>query len=303
MKAFPSYPRRPHKSGRARITVGRKSIYLKGAFQSKESWDDYLARAARWNAGEDEPVDEAALSTADVVARFLAAQETERTNPDGSRPWNELIQYRHATAPLLALFGDEPAGTFGPRSLKVYQKAAASGSWRAPDSKRRRPGWSRRVVNRHTIRIQTLWAWAESEELLPPGSHAALVTVGGLRKHQHGCRELPERGPAPPADVAAALPFLNPVARDAARLLALTGARPGELCRWTPADIVRGGKVQVSAGSYASLGSCWCAWLRHHKTETEGGAGRSRHAAARADPAGCRGGRAAGAGTAAVHSR
>lgn len=270
---FPAYPKRPHSTGQARIRLGGRDIYL-GEHGSAESWTAY-ARLAQEHAagGGPRPVRGAVLTVADVVARFLAAAREERTNPDGSRPWSELLQFDHATRPLLAVHGQTPATEFGPRALKTVQAAMASGDWQY-GGERRVESWSRRVANHHMRRIKTVWRWAESEELVPAGSSAALATVRGLRQHQHQVRELPKRSPVPPGDLERTLAHLNPVARDAVKLLALTGARPGELCRWTPADVIRGGKVQVSAGSWAELGGCWCVWLAKHKTAREGGSGR-----------------------------
>jgi integrase len=272
---FPTYPERPHRSGHARIFLYGKETWL-GLHGSPESYKRYERLLKEWNDnGGVPPVRLAAggsHTVADVVARFLAHAEAERTNPDGSRPWGELRRYREAVRPLLALYGPDPAADFGPRRLKAVQKAMATGSWwdLAPaqqlPARPRRPGWCRRVVNRQTIRLQTLWRWAESEELVPAGSHAALATVRGLRRHEHGVREKPRVPPAPLDRVRKARRRLNPIARAAVWLLELTGARPGELCRWTPADILQGGRVEVAPGSYAELGTCWCVWLRAHKT-------------------------------------
>lgn len=282
---FPKYPSKAHPNGQARIWLWGRHRYL-GRYGSPQSRRRYRQLLIEWDASHGVPPapgakPEEAMTVAEAVARFLTTAEAERTNPDGSRPWDELHGYKHACRPLLALCADMDVKEFGPKTLKLVQRAMAEGSWveawleLQKIKPKRTPGpWCRRVVNRQTVRLQTLWRWLESEELVPGGASDAIGTVPGLRKHQHGVREKAKVPPAPADRVAAILPYLNPVARDAVELLQLSGARPGELCRWTPADVIRGGKVEVAPGSYAELGACWCVWLRDHKTAEDGDAGR-----------------------------
>lgn len=260
MKRFPRYPARAHATGQARITMAGRTVYL-GLHGSMESWERYRQLMAEWQAmGHAVPAPAMAMAptVADVVVDWIRHAETNRTNPDGSRPWNEIRTYRMAVGPLLDLHGSTLAKDFGPRMLKAVRAAMVGRAW------------CRNVVNRHVGRIQTIFRWAESEELVPGGVYAALATVSGLLPHEGGSRETGKVPPAPPAAVRACRPHLTAVVRAMVWLLQLTGARPGELVRWTPRDVIQGGKVEVAPGSWADIGAAWCVRLARHKTESGG---------------------------------
>src|SRR5262249_22006972 len=110
------------------------------------------------------------------------------------------------------LHGATRAADFGPKALKVVQQAMADGSWLNDEEKARRLkhkqplGWCRNVVNLRLRRIKAFFAWAESEELVPPSTCHALQTVRGLPKHRSGVRQTEKVKPATWELVQAILP-------------------------------------------------------------------------------------------------
>jgi integrase len=98
-----------------------------------------------------------------------------------------------------------------------------------------------------------VFQWAESQELVPPGTHNSLKTVEPLRHGRTIAPELPPVKPVPDEVVDATLPHLPEIVADMVRFQRLTGARPGEVCKLRPADIDRTGDV-------------WTWKPPHHKT-------------------------------------
>jgi len=85
--------------------------------------------------------------------------------------------------------------------------------------------------------VRRVFQWAESQELVPRGTHNSLKTVEPLRQGRTHAPELPPIAPVDDAVVDATLPFLPEVVADMVRLQRLTGARPGEVCKLRPDDI------------------------------------------------------------------
>lgn len=261
-KRFPPYPSKAHPCGQARIRVGHDQVYL-GPFGSPASWERYNQLLREWNErqarGESPlPPRLAPRTLADLAAHFWPHAEERYPRPADSRESRELGNYKDALGLLLNLHRTTRVADFGPRALKGWLRAAAG-------------RWCRRVANRHLARVKTFWRWCESEELVPAGSTHALATVRGLAEGEHGARERPEVPPAPAEAIAAALVELNPVARALVECLLLTGARPGELFRLTPADLNRSGEVELARGYRVRLGAgVWAVQPRLHKTARKG---------------------------------
>ncbi len=166
---------------------------------------------------------------------------------------------------------------FGSKALRRVQAAMATGSW-LTDREREQmqaqghagTGWCRRVVNRMTTRVKTMWHWAVLEELGTEAQEATLYRVRGLAEGEHGVRETADVPPVPEADLATVLPHLSPIPRLLVDALLLTGARPSELLRLTPADLNRSGSVEVMRSYHVPLGAIWCAQPTRHKTAHKG---------------------------------
>lgn len=278
---FPAYPKKPHASKQARIVVGGTTYYL-GVHGSPESWAEYQRLLTHWretgctdSAGKRPSYSKNNSTVGAIACQFMTYAERHYRHPDGT-PKDELNQFRTALRPLLRLHAATPAAAFGPKALRAVQAAMASGSWqgdaeRAESLRRGRTGaWCRRVVNRHTTRIKTVWRWAESEELVPAGSLHGLLTVRGLRPGEHGASDRPEVPPVPEDDLAKVLPCLGRIPRAVLEVLLLTGARPSEILRLTPDGLDRSGSVEVARGIRVPLGAVWAYQPARHKTAWKG---------------------------------
>lgn len=241
-------------SNRDRIRVDGQDIWL-GPHDSAEARARYAAVVAELSLnGGHLPIEAGAATIRTLIARWLEHAEVRYAGKD------ELNQFRHALAPLVRLYGELPVVDFGPKCLKAYQRATATGSWLTPQEKaeRRKIGRPatrcRRVVNRHTVRVKTVFRWLESEQLIPPSTLHALETVAGLAEGEAEAIDYDEVPPVPEADLAATIPVLNPIVRAAVQLQVLTGARPGEVLGLRPADLNRSGSIQVARGITIPLG-------------------------------------------------
>ena len=280
----PSYLKHRGPDGvlRARTVVrwpdGRVKHRSLGRYGSPESHAEHARLVAEWRAAWAEHAEAPALApagpvrtVAELIARFWRHAEQHYRKPDGT-PKGELANYRAALRPLLRLYGHTPSADFGPRALKALRGAMARGDWRTPEDRARceregrPPGWCRRTCNRNLKRIKLLFRWAESEELVPRGTHHALATVPGLAAGEGGVRESDDVPPVPAADLERTLPHCNHVVAALVRLQLLTGARPGELVRLRPCDLQRSGKVELGRGLVLDAGRCWAFRPKQHKT-------------------------------------
>ncbi len=251
---FPSYPKKPHKTGQARVRVNGRDVYL-GVHGSPDSWAEYDLLLGEWRAGrltQRTPVPGQARTVADVGAAYLAHLR------ERCKPAHELEHAGAALKPLARLLGDVPPQDLRARRLEAALREAA-----------RAAGWSRGYANRILSRWKRCFRWADKEELVPAGTYAALAAAEGLG---HG--EAPEHEEVPPAPehlVEAVLPHLDPVVRALVECLRLTGARPDELCRLRPCDIDRSGEVELARGYRVALGAgVWAVQPRRHKTSRKG---------------------------------
>jgi integrase len=119
------------------------------------------------------------------------------------------------------------------------------------------PHFCRRTINAHMARIRQIFKWAAAQELIPAATWHGLQAVAGIRFGRPGARE---KDPVRPVDdkvIEATLPYLTAVVADMVRLQRLTGMRPGEVCRITPAELDTSGQV-------------WLYKPRRHKTAHHG---------------------------------
>jgi integrase len=279
--SFPSYPKRPHKTGQARIRLDGRDRYI-GAWRSPASYAEYERLLAEWRAGQAEARTGPAAAAGtvrtinDLLARWAAHADQHYRNPDGS-PKSERDNFRLSLRPLQRLYGHTLIQDFGPRALKALQRAMVDGSWMTPQDRAtaerlgKGTGWARRVINRSIGRVRTMFRWAESEELVLPATLHALECVAGLQVGQYGVRETADVPPVPEADLAATLPQFGPIVRELVECLLLTGARPSELVKVKPGDINRTGRVEIARGYWVDLGDrCWCVQPAKHKTAHKG---------------------------------
>jgi len=168
-------------------------------------------------------------TVAEIVMRYLEHCDTYYRTPAGERTstYGNALQAARALRP----FDDTLASKFGPRKLGMIRDSEAA---------RGRP---RVGCNAVLKSIRRVFQWAESQELVPRGTHNSLKTVEPLKKGRTIAPELPPIKPVDDAMVEATLPYLPEIVADMVRVQRLTGTRPGEVCGLRPMDIDRSGPV------------------------------------------------------------
>lgn len=219
-------------SGIAYARTRHRGKYVSlGHFNNPESLKRYHEIVAQWRAGEGVRP-EAGISVAGLVASWFAHIEETGLYQRNGQPTSERAGWRQTVAPLLRLYGTEPATEFTPRKLKALRRSIIGGSWMTDEERSARPirerTCCRRTANQRIRHIQRLFAWGVSEELFPTAIADALDKVNGLPAGQ--AIDHPERGPVSDQDIKDTLPFLRPVPRAMALLQLASGMRPGEVC-------------------------------------------------------------------------
>jgi hypothetical protein len=163
------------------------------------------------------------LTVAELAGQYLEHCRTYYRTADGRRTstYDNALQAVRALRP----FDDTLASAFGPRRLSTIRDSEAA---------KGRPRVGCNAIVKH---VRRLFQWAESQELVPRGTHNSLKTVEPLRRGRTTAPELPPIAPVDDAVVDATLPFLPEIIADMVRLQRLTGARPGEVCTLRPDDI------------------------------------------------------------------
>lgn len=281
--SFPSYPRKPHASGRARITLAGRAVYL-GPFGGPESWSEYERLLAEWRAAQVQAATPVAPPTADgpvrtvgdLIARFWVHAQGHYRTP-GGQPSTELAEYRKTLQPLRKLYSRLPIRDFGPVALQTVLRAMADGSWLDPKAKaeRERQGFKTRlcrgVANRRISRIKRVWKWAASQQLIPYVLYDALRTLPGLPAGRGLAVEHAEIPPVPEEDLAATLPYLSPSALALVRFQLLTSCRPGEAVALRPCDLVKTERVEIARGVVLNTGGkVWVYRPETHKSAHRG---------------------------------
>ncbi len=92
-----------------------------------------------------------------------------------------------------------------------------------------RKALSRKVINRHLVRIRAVYSWAVGEERITGTIAAALCEVKGVQPGERGVKESKARPPAFWDDVQKVLPHCPPPVAAMLQLQWLTGMRSGEV--------------------------------------------------------------------------
>ena len=131
----------------------------------------------------------------DIALAFWNFAQTHYRRPDGT-PTGEAENFRLAIRALRKMYGSVPATAtkdgFGPKRLELLRASLlAEREQKDPttDETMKVPGWCRTYANRQVKRIQQIFRWAASEELISPAVSAALDTVKGIHKGSAGARE------------------------------------------------------------------------------------------------------------------
>ena len=225
---------RHHKpSGQAVVTLNDKDHYL-GKFNSKASKQLYDRLIGEWLAGGRQSLDarHEETSVAQLIHAFVEHAKVYYRNKQGE-PTGTFDAMKPILRELLEHYGDIDVRDFGPLSLKRIQQLGIEA------------GHSRRYINDNTNRIRQVFRWGVSEELIDESIHRALQTVANLKPGKSDARETEPVGPVPDEIVEETIVSLTPIVRDMVKFQRLTGARPGEVCRLKPREIVRAGEIWI----------------------------------------------------------
>jgi integrase len=253
MRRFPPYPRRPHSSGRARLSMDRRTLYLEGEHGSAESWQHYNRLLGEWTSRTKAEASASSirktgcLSIAEVVASYL--EHSDRYYGQS----REAKNIGDSLRPLIRLYGSELAESFTPAKLKLIREAMLVGSWLTDEEQKRRfkrygrePGVCRKTANQRTRRIVRMFRWAVAEELIPAAVWQSLRAVESIRAGRHAtARESPPVPPVPILHMAKTLGKLSATVAAMVRVQFLTGMRPGEICSLSAEEIDRSKPVWV----------------------------------------------------------
>jgi integrase len=237
------------------VRIDGHDHYL-GQYDSPESREKYhrlLAERAARGSVTPAPKPGGRATAADVtVFELIRAywRHVEKYYVKDGQPTTEVCVVRQALGVVGELYGHTLARDFGPLALEACQEAMVAKEW------------SRKSINRQTIRIRKMWKWAASREILPGSIYQDLQTVGGLVKGRNTpSGRIPKerrRVRSVPDDVVEkTLPHLPDVPASMVRLQRLTGMRPHEVCELRPIDIDM------------SDPTCWAYRPARHKTEHE----------------------------------
>ena len=235
-KSVPKYSL--HKAtGQARVLVNGKHVYL-GKFDSVESRQKYsrvLAEMQLPTAGLAQDISPDLPSTLLLLSEVLVAYLRYAKTYYGSsgtlaKEYRAMVD---AIGPLNDMYGSTLAKDFGPLKLKTIRQHLIDRDL------------CRTEINKRVRRINRVFKWAVSEELVPPSVYEGLRTVTGLRFGKTTARESAPVKPVDPTVVAQTLPCLQPQVSAMVQVQLLTGMRPSEVIDMRPELIDRSSDVWI----------------------------------------------------------
>lgn len=152
----------------------------------------------------------------------------------------ELTHYRRALAPVVKVYGRQPAAEFRPQCLKAIRDRMARET--RDDGESRRCRWT---INSYLRRIRTCFCWGVEQGFVHTTVADGLKHVKGLvrgRASSKDVREGEKVAPVPVEHVDAVLPFLSRQLQAVVLVQRWTSARPSEVLRMTPAQVDRAGR-------------------------------------------------------------
>jgi integrase len=232
---IPTY-RRHRASGQAVVTLNGVDHYL-GKWNSPESRAEYDRIIAEWVArgrklGSGDPT---------LIKEVIAGYHSYCR---GAKSPGELEKVEEALRPLRRLFGDLPCEKFTASSYAALRREFADHK-----SKGRRD--DRLCISTIRMRlgqIKRCLAWGVAHGMVPD---SVLARIGALEKAEPLAEAIPglKRSkkvlPVPDGDLEAAIAHASPTIATMLRLQALTGMRPGEVCRISTGQLDRSGDVWI----------------------------------------------------------
>ena len=172
---------------------------------------------------------------------------------------------RRSLRVLCDAHAETPAAGFGPVEFADWRDALCRQT-RADGE----PVYTAATIRKYMGNVRRCWRWGVERGRLPASTWHALVAVKNPR-----AADARESRPVPPADdaaVEAILPLLRPPVAAMVRLQRLTGMRPGELFRLTPAQVLTGGKHTLPGAGAVDLDAegVWVYLPGKHKNKGKG---------------------------------
>ncbi|MCL2117836.1 MAG: site-specific integrase [Planctomycetaceae bacterium] len=167
------------------------------------------------------PIVEKDVTICELTAAFL----------DHAKANFDATEYRHCRIIVLdfldKLYGNNIlVDSFKPRCLK-----------RVRDEMVQSCRFCRRIVNRYTFRIISIFAWGVENDLVQETTWRALKAVKSLPEGYSGTFDNEERQPVPDDVVRRTLPFMPPTLRAMVQLQRILGMRPNEIFKMRVGDI------------------------------------------------------------------
>lgn len=216
---------------KVRLSTGAtKDLYL-GKFNSPVSKSEYARVLAVLAAnGGVYPSADDNVTVSMAIASYSKWATGHYVNPDGSAS-AFVEQLKVSLGYVRKLFGPIPVSEFDPPKLKAVRQVMID------------EGRVRTNINRYVGLIRQFFRWCVEEGIVPVSVLDTLRAVAPLTPGRSGAVESAPREPADPAAVEASLKFMSPAARDAVRMIRLTGARPSEILNMTAGEIDRSGTI------------------------------------------------------------
>lgn len=241
-KRIPRTPKYRHHrpSGQAFVEIDERRIYL-GKYDTPESRQKYARILGEWASnGYRLPVKPEQITMLELTDRYWEHAKVYYRDPTGQQT-SSLFRVKTAIDTALTMYRDTPAVQFGPNALRAVRQVWID------------RGIGISTINGYTSAMKLMFKWACSHELVPVHTHAALMTVSGLRRGRGQGKDPQLRVPANLEDVEAVIPHLPRQLAAIVRLLLLTGARPSEVLN------LKRGDIDVIEGGV------WAAKVDHHK--------------------------------------
>ncbi len=225
-------------SGQATVTIDKRRIYLgkHGSVESHQRYGEVIAgipaRAEpvppkRGRPRRTEPTPAAGLLVGQVIARFTKHANTYYRNPTTGKPTGEAQNIAWILRSIAERFGELPADHLGPKRVKDHRDQMAA------------KGATRYVCNKTVAILRRCFTWAASEEMVKPETAMGLRLIPALRRGRSPAKECEPVRPVSDEHLEQVIGVVSPLVGDVLRVMALTGARPGEICSMTVQEVDR----------------------------------------------------------------
>ena len=208
------------------VRLDGKDHYL-GDHGSESSKKEYERLTGEWLAnGRRLPVKrEHSVSVSELISLYWTFAKTYYVK--NGQPTDELAGIKAALRHIRQLYGPSLAREFGPLALEsVRDKMIHQGN-------------SRRYINQNIGRIQRMFKWGVSKQLIPADRYQALLSLAGLRKGKSNAVETSPIKPVDMETINTTIKCCPQVIADMIQLQVLIGCPPGESFSMKPSEIDR----------------------------------------------------------------